>query len=75
MKFLYYLIKADGTVEGTDSSEVAEAASKDGETVIIHVATGTATFDGDESVISAADPEDWLDDDTSDEDDDEGDNE
>ena len=59
-KFSYYLVGADGTVEGTDSSEVAAAARKDEETVVIHVATNTATFDSVEETIEAADPDDWL---------------
>ena len=58
-KFLYYLCKADGTVEGTDSSEVAGAAKQDGETVVIDSTAGTATFDGETAAIERAKPEDW----------------
>ena len=70
-KFLYYLVKADATVEGTDSAEVAEAAAKDMETVVIHVATGLAAFDGDETPIERADPADWIEETSDDEGDDE----
>ena len=71
-KFSYYLVKEDGDVEGTNDSEIAEAASKDGSTVVIDTRTGVATFDSEPTDIKTAERGDWLDGDLSD---DEGDDE
>lgn len=59
-KFLHYLVKDDGSVEGTDSDAIAESASHDGSTLVINVAAGMATYEGSIEAILEADPDDWL---------------
>lgn len=65
-KFSFYLVKDDGTVEGTDNGEIAEVAGHDGSSLVINVASATATYDGDTMLIDKANPDDWLEDDRAD---------
>lgn len=67
--FRFYLVKDDGTVEGTNDVEIATVAKRDGSSLVIEPRVAEATFDGDVTYIEAADPDDWLDPDEAEEED------
>jgi hypothetical protein len=68
--YRFYLVTEDGTVEGTDSVDIATAAKNDGSTTVVEPGAEEYTFDNDVQAISVADDDDWLDSDKSDLDDD-----
>ena len=68
----FYLVREDGDVQGTNDTEIAVVAKRDGSTLVIEPRAAMATYDGDEQDIEGADAADYLDEDL-DEDDVDGD--